>query len=265
MRFSRFRFEHLPEESARSETRAVRLRPDQGNQTAHHGFREWGLYRVRRDHGLWAGRFLARPRPRPHRPRGRGDRSELECRPAPGPRLPGPVHHRRRLRSRCLDPRRNRACRGLRRGVLRRQLQHHLRAGGPRDLRHRARGRAHLRRQARRGLRAPGHPHHRHRAVDHRPLPAHPGLRSVHHHLARPHRHRRGHRGPAARGVVRALGARARGRHRRTGGVHHPVRAGRAAQWQVHAASRRPGVHRRHLGHRRRGRRPGRQSPASEV
>ena len=66
----------------------------------------------------------------------------------------------------------HRAGRRVRGGVQRRQLQHHLRAGGPRDVRRRARGRPDLRRQARRGLRAARHPHGRHRAVDDRPADA---------------------------------------------------------------------------------------------
>ncbi len=58
---------------------------------------------------------------------------------------------------------RHRAGRRVRRGQQRRQLQHHRRPGGPRDVRRRERRRPHLRPPPRRGLPAAGHPHGRHR------------------------------------------------------------------------------------------------------
>ena len=58
---------------------------------------------------------------------------------------------------------------GVRRGVLRRQLQHLVRAGGPRDLRRGERGGPDLRPRPGRGLRAARHPHRGHRALDRRP------------------------------------------------------------------------------------------------
>ena len=134
---------------------------------------------------------------------------------------------------------------GVRGGVLRRQLEHHLGAGGPRDIRRRARGRPHLRRQTRQGLRTAGHSDRGHRAVDHRPAAqrADPGNRD--HQVARPVGQRRRRRAGAARGLGGPPDDRPGGRHRRPGRLHHPVRQRAAARPEDRDPGRRPGVRRR--------------------
>ena len=81
-----------------------------------------------------------------------GDRDRLR------PRRPGRGRHRGRGR--------------LRGGEQRRQLEHHLRQGRPRDIRRGQRRGQDLRLPAGRGLPAAGHPHRGHGPLDRRPDPA---------------------------------------------------------------------------------------------
>ena len=78
-------------------------------------------------------------------------------------------HRRVRLRPRHARGGRHQGGRGARRGDERRQLEHHVGPGRPRDLRGRAGRRPHLRPPPGRDLPAPRHPDRRHRLVDHRP------------------------------------------------------------------------------------------------
>ena len=105
-----------------------------------------------------------------------------------------------------LDRGRHRARRRLRRGQQRRQLQHHRRAGRPRDVRHPAGRGPHLRPGPRRGLPAARHHHGRDRQVDRRPgaAPDPAGRRRAR--LPRPvgHHPRRPGPGPRAPGSATA-------------------------------------------------------------
>ena len=94
--------------------------------------------------------------------------------------------------------------RRLRRGQQRRQLQHHLRPGGPRVVRRRAGRGPHLRPPAGRGLPAAGHPHRGHRPLDRRPDAAPAAARGRRAAVARPDRHDRAGRG----GLHRTLAGR---------------------------------------------------------
>ncbi len=79
-----------------------------------------------------------------------------------------------RLRSRHPHRGRDRPRPGLRGLQQRRQHEHHLRPGGPRDVRRGERRGPHLRPPARGGLPATGHPHRRQRGLVHRPDAAPP-------------------------------------------------------------------------------------------
>ena len=103
------------------------------------------------------GHTVAVDRPGPHRL------------PPAGLRLRRPPGHRGRLRPGHPARGGHRGGGRLRRGLQRRQLEHHRRPGGPRDVRHRERRGPHLRPAARRGLPAPGHPDRGHRPLDRRP------------------------------------------------------------------------------------------------
>ena len=122
---------------------------------------------------------------------------------------------------------RHRPGRRVRGGQQRRQLQHHLRPGGPGDVRRRARRRPHLRPQAGRGLRA---------ARASRPWPPCRGRPTGccaccsrdrrAEDVARPDRHgRRWPQVPAARGLDRPAVRDAGGGDRRPGGVPRPASA----------------------------------------
>ena len=123
-----------------------------------------------------------------------------------GDDFPRPPGHGRRLRPRDPDRGRHRAGRRVRRGQQRRQLQHHRRPGGPRDVRRPARRRPHLRPEAGRGVRAARHPHRRHRAVDVVPAAEGGARRDDRRGVARPVR-----RGRAGRGRPRTRAGSARG------------------------------------------------------
>ena len=129
----------------------------------------WRDGRAHRNHGLRTGRVDAGSHPR-----GPGQH-RLGHRQGPGsiPQAPlvvqGRSGHRDRLRPGRAHPGGHRARGRLRRGQQRRQLQHHRRPGGPRDVRGAAGGRADLRPAPGRGLRAARHPHRGHGALDRRP------------------------------------------------------------------------------------------------
>ena len=126
--------------------------------------------RAHRDHGLRPGR--ARPSPTSSRTRATRSRSSTRTRRRSagcgsgfrGRRVTGVGFDRDVLVEAGIERGRR-----LRRGQQRRQLQHHLRPGGPRDVRRRERGGPDLRPPPRRGLPAARHPHRGHRALDRRP------------------------------------------------------------------------------------------------
>ncbi len=90
---------------------------------------------ARGDHGLRPGRLNPRAQPRAPRALGGRDRRQRRRVPPPRRRVHRPHGHRHRLRPRRARGRRHRAGRRLRRGLQRRQLQHHLGPAGAGDVR----------------------------------------------------------------------------------------------------------------------------------
>ena len=203
-----------------------------------------GSARVRRGDGVRARRLVAQREPRAARARGRGHRQGCAGVPPAGSGLPGTPGRRAGLPPRGARRGRRGAGGGVRGGLQRRQLQHHLRPGGAGDVRHRAGRRPDLRREAGRGVRAAGHPDGGHRAVEHGPAHAHAAARRCGLGVARTERHGRDPPAAPARGLGGPADARARAGGRLPGGVHRAVRQRRAAGTRDRGAAR---------GHRLRG------------
>ena len=187
--------------------------------------------RAHRRHGVRPGRLVAgapagaaasRASPSSTRTRSRSAASVTTS--------PGRTVTRRRFDRDTLIEAGRRAGRRLRRGQQRRQLQHHRRPRGARDVRRAEGGRPHLRPEARRGLRAARHPDRRHRAVD--------GQSAAQERAGRDRPRRRGATRPARSRCCRSRrtragsGTRSPSSRRRRGsrvGARHPLRRGSAA------------------------------------